>query len=120
MKKILVVEDDKYLRDIIVEKLKRENFEVLEAIDGEVGWKMANNDHPDLVVLDIILPLLNGFDFLELLRKNPEVAQTPVIILSNLGQPDDVERGKTLGAKDYLVKAHFTPKDLVEKVKQYV
>jgi len=120
MKKILVIEDDKYLRDLIVEKLKKENFEILEAVDGEVGWKMTNNHHPDLVILDIILPLLNGFDYLEMLRKKPDVAQTQVIILSNLGQPDDIERGKNLGVKDYLVKAHFTPKDLVEKVKQYL
>lgn len=119
-KKILVIEDDQYLRDLIVEKLKRENFEVFEAVDGEVGWKMTNNHHPDLVILDIILPLLNGFDYLEMLRKKPDVAQTQVIILSNLGQPDDVERGKNLGVKDYLVKAHFTPNDLVDKVKQHL
>ena len=66
MKKILVIEDDKYLRDLIVEKLKKEQFEVLEAIDGEVGWKMTNNHHPDLVILDIVLPLLNGFDYLKI------------------------------------------------------
>jgi len=120
MKKILVIEDDKYLRDIIVEKLKKESFDVIEAIDGEAGWKMTLNHHPDLVILDIILPILNGFDYLELVRKDPGVSAIPVIILSNLGQPDDIERGKNLGVKDYMVKAHFTPKDLVDKVKQYV
>lgn len=120
MKKILIIEDDKYLRDIIVEKLKKENYEVYEAIDGEVGWKLTNNHHPDLVILDIILPILNGFDYLELLRKSSDLARTPVIILSNLGQPEDIEKGENLGVKDYMVKAHFTPNDLLVKVKQYV
>ena len=120
MKKILVVEDDKYLRDVIVEKLKKENYDVIEAIDGETGWQMTVNNKPDLVVLDIILPVLNGFDYLARVKKDQEVSKIPVIILSNLGQVEDIERGKSLGAKDYMVKAHFTPTDLVNKVKQYV
>ena len=120
MKKILVIEDDKYLREVIVEKLKKEKYETLEAIDGEEGLKVTRDARPDLVVLDIILPKMNGFDYLEIKGKESALAGIPVIILSNLGQPDDVERGLALGAKDYMVKAHFTPNDLMEKVKGFL
>lgn len=118
MKTILVIEDDKYLRDVLVEKLKKEGFEVSEAIDGESGLAMTAEKKPDLVVLDIILPLMNGFDYLDAKIKQETLAQIPVIILSNLGQREDVERGMKLGAKDYIVKAHFTPNDLISKVKK--
>lgn len=117
-KTILVIEDDKYLRDVLVEKLKKEGFEVSEAIDGESGLAMTVEKKPDLVVLDIILPLMNGFDYLNALGKTDAIAKTPVIILSNLGQREDVERGMKLGAKDYMVKVHFTPNDLIVKVKK--
>lgn len=116
MKTILVIEDDKYLREVLVEKLKKERFEVCEAVDGEAGFKMTVEKKPDLVVLDIILPLLNGFDYLEKKANNADIGKIPVIILSNLGQQEDVERGMKLGAKDYVVKAHFTPNDLIAKV----
>lgn len=116
MKTILVIEDDKYLREVLVEKLKKEGFEVLEAVEGETGLRMTVEKKPDLVVLDIILPLLNGFDYLEMKLKNAAIEKIPVIILSNLGQKEDVERGMKLGAKDYMVKAHFTPNDLIAKV----
>jgi DNA-binding response OmpR family regulator len=120
MSKILVIEDDNYLREVIVEKLKKEQYETLEAIDGEEGLKTTRDSRPDLVVLDIILPKMNGFDYLEVKNKEPALAKIPVIILSNLGQPDDVERGLALGAKDYMVKAHFTPNDLIGKVRGYL
>lgn len=116
MKTILVIEDDKYMRDVLVEKLEKEGFAVLEAIDGKTGLTMTIEKKPDLVVLDIILPLMNGFDYLEMKAKNADAAKIPVIILSNLGQREDVERGMKLGAKDYVVKAHFTPNDLIAKV----
>lgn len=116
MKTILVIEDDKYLREVLTEKLKKEGFAVLEAVEGETGLALTVEKKPDLVVLDIILPLLNGFDYLEMKLKNAAIEKIPVIILSNLGQKEDVERGMKLGAKDYMVKAHFTPNDLIAKV----
>ncbi len=120
MKKILVIEDDKYLRDVIVEKLKKEDYDVIEAVDGETGWQLTANHHPDLVLLDIILPVLNGFDYLTRLKEQLDLKKIPVVILSNLGQAEDIERGKSLGAKDYIIKAHFTPDDLMEKIRQYI
>ena len=108
------------MREVLVAKLGKEGFAVLEAVDGSTGLDMTAKKKPDLVVLDIILPVMNGFDYLEAKAKVPAIAAIPVIILSNLGQREDVERGMKLGAKDYLVKAHFTPNDLLAKVKAYI
>jgi len=119
-KVVLVIEDDIYMRDVLVAKLTKEGFTVFEAIDGSVGLDMTAQKKPDLVVLDIILPIMNGFDYLEAKAKVSAIANIPVIILSNLGQREDVERGMKLGAKDYLVKAHFTPNDLMVKVRSYI
>jgi len=117
MSKILIVEDDKFLRELIARKLTQENFEVIEAIDGEEGLKRIRDDKPDLILLDLILPGVDGFEVLSKLKEDPTLASIPVIILSNLGQREDIEKGLKLGAIDYLVKAHFTPNEIVDKVK---
>lgn len=119
-KTVLIVEDDKYMREVLVAKLVKEGFAVLEAVDGSTGLDMTAKKKPDLVVLDIILPVMNGFDYLEAKAKVAPIAGIPVIILSNLGQREDIERGMKLGAKDYLVKAHFTPNDLLAKVQAHI
>ncbi|MSR73516.1 MAG: response regulator [Candidatus Pacebacteria bacterium] len=119
-KTVLVVEDDKYMREVLVAKLGKEGFTVLEATDGSAGLDITAKKKPDLVVLDIILPVMNGFDYLEAKAKVAAIDSIPVIILSNLGQREDVERGMKLGAKDYLIKAHFTPNDLMEKVRVHI
>ncbi len=115
-KRILVVEDDKFLRQLITKKLTNEGFEVLEAIDGEEGIKKTKKDCPDLILLDIILPEIDGFEVLSRIKKQCNRASIPVIILSNLGQKKDIEKGLRLGAKDYLIKAHFTPEEIIVKV----
>jgi len=117
MKKILIIEDDKFLRELIVQKLLKEGFEISEAIDGEEGIKKIKEEKPDLILLDLILPGIDGFEVLSRAKKDPSLASIPVIILSNLGQKDDVERGLKLGAVDYLIKAHFTPGEIIEKVR---
>jgi DNA-binding response OmpR family regulator len=117
MTKILIVEDDKFLRELIVRKLNQENFDVVEAIDGEEGIKKTKETIPDLLLLDLILPGIDGFEVLSKIKEDPATASIPVIILSNLGQREDIERGLKLGAVDYLVKAHFTPNEIIEKVK---
>jgi len=116
-KKILIVEDDKFLRELISQKLVREGYDIAEAIDGEKGIKAAREEKPDLILLDLILPGIDGFEVLTKIKEDPKVAQIPVIILSNLGQKDDIERGLKMGAIDYLIKAHFTPGEIIEKVK---
>ncbi|MGB2762366.1 MAG: response regulator [Minisyncoccales bacterium] len=117
-KKILIVEDDKFLRELIVKKLSDEGYEVPSAIDGEEGVKKIKEDKPDLVLLDLILPGIDGFEVLSKIKKDSELSEIPVIILSNLGQKEDIEKGLHLGAIDFLIKAHFTPNEIIEKVKK--
>jgi len=85
-------------------------------VDGEKGLEAVEKEKPDLVLLDLILPGLDGFEVLTKIKENPAVSQIPVIILSNLGQKDDIEKGLKMGAKDYLIKAHFTPAEIIEKI----
>jgi len=118
MAKILVVEDDKFLRELIVRKLSDEDFNVEEAVDGEEGLRKIKELKPDLVLLDLILPGIDGFEVLSRMKEEISLSSVPVIILSNLGQREDIERGLKLGAVDYLVKAHFTPNEIIEKVKK--
>lgn len=116
-KNILIIEDDRFLRELIAQKLIKEDFNISEAIDGEEGIKKIREEKPDLVLLDLILPGIDGFEVLSKMREDPSITRIPVIILSNLGQREDVERGLKLGAVDYLIKAHFTPGEIIEKIK---
>ncbi|OGZ18998.1 MAG: hypothetical protein A2175_01575 [Candidatus Nealsonbacteria bacterium RBG_13_42_11] len=117
LKNILVIEDDKFLRELISQKLIKEGYNVSEAIDGEEGLKKIKGEKPDLVLLDLILPGIDGFEVLTKMKEDTTLPPIPVIILSNLGQKEDVEKGLKLGAVDYLIKAHFTPGEIVEKIK---
>jgi len=116
-KTILIVEDDKFLRELIAQKLTKEGYEVSEAIDGEEGIKKIQEEKPNLVLLDLILPGIDGFEVLSKMKEDQALVQIPVIILSNLGQKEDVEKGLKLGAVDYLIKAHFTPGEILDKIK---
>lgn len=116
-KKILIVEDDRFLRELIKRKLITEGFEVAEAVDGEEALKKVKEETPNLVLLDLILPNVDGFEVLKRIKEDLKLATIPIIILSNLGQREEVERGLKLGAIDYLVKAHFTPGEIIEKIK---
>lgn len=116
-KKILIVEDDKFLRELIARKLTDEGFEIIEAVDGEDGIKKIKETKPDLVLLDLILPSIDGFEVLSRVKGDASLASIPIIILSNLGQKEEVEKGLDLGAVDYLIKAHFTPGEIIEKIK---
>lgn len=116
-KKILIVEDDKFLRELIAKKLTKENYDTVEAVDGEEGVKKVKEEKPDLILLDLILPGIDGFEVLSRIKEDPALAQIPVIILSNLGQREDIDRGLGLGANDYLIKAHFTPGEIIEKIR---
>lgn len=116
-KKILILEDDKFLRELVKKKLVGEGFEVIEASDGEEGVKKTKEEKPDLILLDLILPGIDGFEVLAKVKEDPTTSSIPVIILSNLGQREEVEKGLKLGAIDYMIKAHFTPSEIVEKIK---
>ena len=116
-KKILIVEDDKFLRELIGQKLLKEGYDIVEAVDGEKGIKSVKDEKPDLILLDLILPGMDGFEVLTKIKEDSKIAQIPVIILSNLGQKDDIEKGLKIGAADYLIKAHFSPGEIIDKIK---
>lgn len=117
--KVLVVEDDKFLTNIYEVKLTNEGFNVKIAVNGEDGLKAVEDFKPDVILLDLILPKLSGFEFLEEL-KGKQRSEIPVVVLSNLGQEEDVQRAKKLGALDYLVKATTPIKEVVAKIKTVV
>jgi len=116
---VLLVEDDAFLREICSKKLTKEGYTVYEAIDGEQAMSGIESAKPDIVLLDIILPAIDGFQILSQIRsnKNKKIAKVPVIMLSNLGQDDDIKKAMDMGANDYLVKAHFTTEEIIEKIK---
>ncbi len=117
MKKILIIEDDKFLRELVVKKLKDEGYQTEGAVDGEEGLEKVKKNPPDLILLDLILPGVDGFEVLSKIKEEATLSSIPVIILSNLGQKEEVEKGLKLGAVDYLIKAHFTPGEIIEKIK---
>lgn len=114
---ILLVEDDEFLAELYATKLTLEGFLVHVAADGRKGLKLAHEQRPDLVLLDIILPKLDGFEVLRELKANPQTKAIPVILLTNLSQRGEVQKGLNLGAVDYLIKAHFMPSEVVAKIK---
>ena len=116
--KILIVEDDKFLRELLVHKLETEGFKVLTAIEGKEALKKIKEELPQLILLDLVLPGIDGFEVLRQIKENPQTNKISVIILSNLGQKEEVEKGIQLGADDYLIKAHFTPEEIIKKVKE--
>lgn len=118
--KILIVEDDETLLEMYSLKLTEEGFTFFTASDGEAGLELALKEVPDVILLDIMMPKMDGFAVLTELRKNASTKTTPILMLSNLGQKSDVIKGKELGANDYVVKASMTPTQVVEKIKSYI
>lgn len=118
MKNILLVEDDPFLIDIYRSKLKEVGFSVDTAEDGEQAITKMKDKKPDLVLLDIVLPDIDGWEILKQIKTDPELKDLKVVILSNLGQKNEVEKGVELGAVKYLIKAHFTPSEVVSEIKK--
>ena len=116
--KILVVEDDSFLLQMYTTKLETENFEVLTALSGEEALRVVKKEHPALILLDLNLPEVDGFTVLEELKSKDETKDIPVIVLTNFSNKEDINRCLDLGAADYLIKAHFVPAEVIEKVKK--
>ena len=114
--RILLVEDDAFISDIYAAKFKKEGFVVFTALDGEIGLEVSKKELPDIILLDILMPKMDGFQVLTQLKELNQTKKIPVILLSNLGQAEDVKKGFTLGAEDFLIKAHFVPQDVVKRV----
>lgn len=119
-KKILVAEDELAMREIVVEKLQSGGFEVVQAEDGAVAVKQIEAERPDLVLLDLNMPELDGFGVLEKIRKSkdPQLAQTPVVILTNLWSKEEIIKTKNLGVSAYIIKAYMTTEEILDKAKQ--
>ena len=119
-KKILLVEDEEIMIDLLQKKLTKEGYEISVARDGEEGLKVMKEARPDLVLLDIIMPKMGGFEVMEEMGKDKELKEIPVIVISNSGQPVELDRAQRLGAKDWLIKTEFDPQEVVDKVKKQI
>ena len=117
MPKILLVEDDVNLRDIYSARFAAENYQVITASDGEEALATAVRERPDLIVLDVMMPKISGFDVLDILRSTPETKATKVIMMTALSQQTDQARGEALGVNKYLIKSQVTLEDVVNTVK---
>ena len=118
MKKILFIEDESALQETFKDFLDQEGYQMVSALDGEIGLRLAKIEKPDLILLDLILPKKDGFEVLEELKKEEGTKDIPVIVLTHLEEMEDVQKAIELGARDYLVKANYSLKDVVEKIKK--
>ncbi len=120
MKKILLIEDEELIIKLLSKKLVGIGYEVLLAMDGHEGIEKMKQDVPDLVLLDIVMPRMGGFEVMAEMKKDAALAKIPVIIISNSGQPFELEKAKQLGAADWLVKTEFDPKEVADKIQKYI
>ena len=118
--KILLIEDDAFMSDLLTTALARVGFDVSNVKTGAEGVRLFGEWHPDLILLDLILPRIDGFEVLSLLKANPKTISIPVIVLTNLEGSADVERALALGATTYLVKTNYRLEEVIEKVKQAI
>ncbi|MEK7508595.1 MAG: response regulator [Patescibacteria group bacterium] len=118
VRKIIIIENDEFLSAIYKTKFESEGFKVTAINDGAKGLKAVQTKKPDIVLLDVLLPKLDGFTILQALKKDEATKDIPVVLLTNLGQKEDVKKGLEMGAADYLIKTHFKPSETVDKVKK--
>ena len=118
--KILLAEDDKFISRAYKDGLGRAGFNIITAFDGEEALEKIRQEKPDIILLDIVMPEKNGFEVLEEIKKDSQLKRIPVLILSNLGQERDIEKGKELGVVDYLIKSDYSMTEVIEKIKKYL
>ena len=119
-KKILLVDDDEFLLDMYSLKFRESGFQIELARGGEEALKLLRGGlEPDVILLDIVMPMIDGFEFLRVIAKENLKKKATIVILSNLGQKEDIDKGMALGASDYIVKANSTPSEVVKKVASF-
>jgi DNA-binding response OmpR family regulator len=118
--KIVLAEDDKFISRAYFDGLSRSGFEVTQAFDGNEALIKIKEIKPDIILLDVIMPEKNGFEVLEELKQDDYLKRIPVIILSNLGQESDIQKGRKLGASDYMIKANYSMTEVIEKIKKLI
>jgi DNA-binding response OmpR family regulator len=119
-KKILIIEDEELLYNLLERKLNEEGYQASVAKDGAEGMKMIKEIKPDLVLLDIVMPNKNGFEVMDEMQADEKLKHIPIIVISNSGQPVEIDKAKELGAKDWLIKTEFDPQEVIEKVKKQI
>lgn len=119
-KKVLIVEDDRGLAKVYITRLQAEGFDIRHVDDGEQALQAAKDYQPDIILLDVMMPKISGFDVLDIIRNTPETAHLKVIMLTALSQDSDMQRAKELGVNDYLVKSQVVIADVVEKIKYHL
>lgn len=119
-KLILVAEDDRYYGNIFKAKLTKEGYDVALAIDGRQAIEMAKEKSPDLILLDLIMPVMDGFEALQGFKADPKTKDIPVVVVSNLGQDEDIQRAVKLGAEEFIIKANLSIQDLMGKIRHYL
>jgi two-component system alkaline phosphatase synthesis response regulator PhoP len=115
--KILIIEDDRFLSLVLKGRLEKEGFEIYQAFDGNEALEILKKNIPDMILLDLIMPNMSGFEFLESLRSDPQYASIPVVVVSNLGQESDIEKAKSLGVIEYYVKVRTSIDNLILNIK---
>ena len=116
--KIFIVEDEDILLKVLKEKFERESYQVALATDGEMAFSLIQKFQPDMILLDLLLPKKSGFEVLEQIKSDPALKTTPVIVLSNLGQDEDIKKALQMGADDHLVKTHHPINEVLDRVKE--
>jgi len=120
VKKIMIIEDDHFLSSLMKARLEKEGFVVVQALDGEEAMETLKKDIPSLVILDLIMPKVTGFEVLQMISITPQLDKIPVVIVSNLAQDSDIEKARQLGAREYFIKVKVSIDDLVGKIKSLV
>ncbi|MCK5412898.1 MAG: response regulator [Candidatus Pacebacteria bacterium] len=115
--KVLIVEDDVYISEMYKIKFESENYKTIVTNNGSEVIKIIEKEKPDIILLDIVMPVMDGFDVLKIIKSNKKFNSIPVVMLTNLSQKESIERVFELGARGYIVKSHFTPSEVVKKVK---
>lgn len=119
-KKVLIVEDEEIIYTLLQRKLSQEGYLVSVAKDGQEGLEKMSRERPDLILLDIVMPKKGGFEVMEEMRRDENLRSIPVVVISNSGQPVELDKAKELGAKDWLIKTEFDPQEVIEKVKKQI
>lgn len=119
-KKILIIEDDFFIRELYERQLTKRGYIISTASDGPEGLVQVTQINPDLILLDIMLPKMNGMDLLGTLKSKPETKQIPVVLLTNLGQESVIKEGFKLGAEGYLIKSAYTPEQIIDEIEGFL
>lgn len=119
-KKILIIEDDSFLQGLASRKLKADGFEVLNAGNHTEAFAVLEKENPNIILLDLLLPEVDGYEILKKVRENPKTKDIPVIVFSNLSEEKDIKKAQDLGIIDFMVKSNFTLDELAQKIKETV